>query len=108
MIEQIDAQTLDTWMKKGEAVLIDVREPGEFAAGHIAGAISMPLSVFAEKYNHTDFANGKKIVFQCKLGGRSMRACQVVCDIAGTSGTIYNLDGGIDAWESSGHAVTTE
>ncbi len=105
MIQEIDAQTLESWLKNNEAVLIDVRETDEFQSGHIEGAISIPLSIFPVKYNHEDYPSDKKIVFQCKAGGRSMRACQIVCDIASDEDNVYNLAGGIGAWQSGGRKV---
>lgn len=105
MIGEIDAATLEQWLKNGEAVLIDVREPDEFASGHIDGAVSIPLSVFPQKYSHNDYPADKKIVFQCKAGGRSMRACQAVSEIVKDEDNIYNLAGGIGAWQSSGRKV---
>lgn len=105
MIKEIDAQTLDQWLSSGEAVLIDVREPDEFQSGHIEGAESIPLSVFARTYSHDNYPSGKKIVFQCKAGGRSMKACQVVCEMAAADDNVYNLAGGIGAWAASGRKI---
>ena len=43
---EIGPTELDAMLKEGKALLIDVREAGEFATGHIAGAVNMPLSGF--------------------------------------------------------------
>ncbi|HPQ51036.1 MAG: rhodanese-like domain-containing protein [Alphaproteobacteria bacterium] len=107
MIQEIDAPTLEQWLQSGDAILIDVREPDEFASGHIEGAVSIPLSVFPQTYNHGHYPADKKIVFQCKAGGRSMRACQLVCDIAANEDNVFNLAGGIGAWVSSGREVVS-
>lgn len=105
MIKEIDADTLDLWLKNDEAILIDVRETDEFQSGHIDGAISIPLSVFPVQYNHNQYDANKKIVFQCKAGGRSMRACQIVCEATQTQDNVYNLAGGIGSWQASGKDV---
>jgi rhodanese-related sulfurtransferase len=105
MIKEIDPATLELWLSSDEAVLIDVREPDEFQSGHIEGAISIPLSVFPQTYNHDTYPADKKIVFQCKAGGRSMRACQVVCEMAEVEDNVYNLAGGIGSWTASGRKV---
>ena len=105
MIKEIDASTLEQWLADGEAVLIDVREPDEFQSGHIQGAVSIPLSSFPQTYKHENYPADKKVVFQCKAGGRSMKACQVVCDVAASKDNVYNLVGGIGSWMASGRQV---
>ncbi|HNQ91868.1 MAG TPA: rhodanese-like domain-containing protein [Alphaproteobacteria bacterium] len=106
MITNIDVETLDQWLKSGEAVLIDVREKDEFASGHIQGAVSLPLSIFPVTYNHDNYPKGKKLVFQCKAGGRSMNACNIVKQMTATEDEVYNLAGGIGAWMARGKPVT--
>lgn len=106
MIKGIDAETLDQWLKSGEAVLIDVRETDEFASGHIDGAENVPLSIFPVKYDHSNYPKDKKLVFQCRSGGRSMNACQLtVQHLTEGEDEIYNLEGGITAWAASGKPV---
>lgn len=56
----------------GSILLVDVREPEEFAAGHIPGSVSFPLSTF-DPHNLPE-ADGKEIVFSCNSGGRTLRA----------------------------------
>ncbi len=46
-LKEINAFTLKQWLDNNEVLLIDVREPGEFAVEHISGAKLMPLSQFA-------------------------------------------------------------
>ena len=45
-INIVDAATVAGWMEAGQAVLVDVREPPEYAAGHLPGAKLVPLSRF--------------------------------------------------------------
>ena len=45
-IVDLDRQAVKAGLQDGSIVLVDVREPHEFAAGHIPGSVSMPLSVF--------------------------------------------------------------
>jgi rhodanese-related sulfurtransferase len=98
---EIDAQTLKTMLADGSAMLIDVREPDEFAAEHINGAINAPLSGF-DPQNLPDAA-GKKIVLQCAGGKRSglgLDQCakaQIAVDT--------HLAGGIGAWKAAGLPV---
>ena len=46
-IQEIDAATLKGWLERGEALLVDVREPSEHASERIPGARLVPLSTFA-------------------------------------------------------------
>jgi rhodanese-related sulfurtransferase len=56
------------------AVLIDVREPDEFAKGHIPGAISIPLQQFVQIQEAVPDKSAPLFVY-CQFGGRSKRAC---------------------------------
>src|SRR5580704_6633699 len=74
--------------------LIDVREPNEWAIGHIEGARLVPLSTFPGAIASLD--PSREIVLQCKSGGRSGKAAQALID-AGFS-NVSNLAGGILRW----------
>ncbi|OFW87016.1 MAG: hypothetical protein A3J37_05445 [Alphaproteobacteria bacterium RIFCSPHIGHO2_12_FULL_45_9] len=101
MVEEIDVATLVNMMKSGEAVLIDVREPEEYSAGHIDKSISIPLSVFSQKFQREDYPANKKIVLQCQGGVRSMKACNIVRELA-EQAHVINLTGGLNAWKNEG------
>lgn len=61
-------------LEDGSIRLIDVREPHEFAAGHIPGSISHPLSTFDPAA--LPVGEGRRIVFSCASGVRSVRAIE--------------------------------
>lgn len=82
----------------GEALLIDVREPHEYATERIPGALLYPLSTFDPQAVPT--APGRKLVMQCAAGGRSMRAAQAL--VAAGHAEVHNLEGGIKAWKAEG------
>lgn len=102
MMNSVLPHTLKEWLDKGEAVIIDVREPAEYESEHIAGAISVPLGgVCCAKLPD---AKGKKLVVQCHLGGRSRTACEkLVSENSGQE--VWNLEGGITAWKQAGFQV---
>ncbi|MGV6876115.1 rhodanese-like domain-containing protein [Pseudochelatococcus sp. B33] len=56
----------------GSLLLIDVREPEEYRAGHIPGSVSVPLSTFDPAA--LPDAGGRRVVFSCNSGGRTLRA----------------------------------
>jgi len=95
-MEHVDAKTLQQWLDKEEAVLIDVREPEEHQANNIPHAHLKPLSDIA----HHDFSEfmDKKVVMHCKSGKRGLQACQKLKEMAPQL-EVYNLEGGIDAWQ---------
>lgn len=83
-----------------DVALVDVREPGEFAAGHIEGAINHPLSCFDPADLPSD---GRRVVLYCAAGGRSGAAlaqCRGVRDDVDT-----HLAGGIGSWSRAGMSV---
>lgn len=102
-IKAIDAKALNKLVKAKEVVLIDVRSNSEYQDGHIKGAINLPLDE-VNKDSLPKVAKGKKLVFQCGLGGRSMQACEKVQKF-GDKGTIYNLTGGIAAWKEAKFSI---
>lgn len=89
-------------LDKGEILLIDVREPAEFAAERIHGALNFPLSTFDPRTlpHHAD-----RIVFQCGSGKRSAMAVQR-CQAAGFD-VDSHLAGGIAAWRAANLPTVT-
>lgn len=79
--------------------LIDVREPDEFAAGRVPGAINLPMSQIGERLS--ELPDGAFDVI-CKLGGRSERVVEALTS-RGYDAT--NVDGGTDAWIEAGFPV---
>ena len=101
-LKNVDAATLKEWLEKGEAVLVDVREPAEHTSQSIPGSKLVPLSAFT-KYKIGDIT-GKKLVVHCQAGKRGGMACErLLAEDAKLE--VYNLEGGIMAWQSSGGAI---
>jgi rhodanese-related sulfurtransferase len=67
-------ENLGELIKNGEAVVVDVRTPGEFMGGNVAGSINIPLNEVP--YRLEEFKEMKKVVLCCASGGRSMQATQ--------------------------------
>jgi sulfur-carrier protein adenylyltransferase/sulfurtransferase len=76
--------------------LIDVREPSEFATGHLAGAINLPL---AELERSPAQLPRRNVVFLCRSGARSLKAC-TVARRAGVEQPLQ-LEGGLLAWKTT-------
>ncbi|MFN8286657.1 MAG: rhodanese-like domain-containing protein [Chitinophagales bacterium] len=65
-------ESIETLIKKGEATIIDVRSPGEFMGGHVAGSINIPLQEVPARIE--EFKKMKNIVLCCASGNRSGQA----------------------------------
>jgi rhodanese-related sulfurtransferase len=68
--------TIDEFNELENVYLVDVREPHEFADGHIPGAVNIPLRTLFDKMRDGEFhvPAGKILVFSCRTGGRSSHA----------------------------------
>lgn len=99
-IGNINVNTLKDWMNKGEVILVDVREPAEWEASRIEGAVLIPLATVP----HTAIPSvaEKKLVIYCRSGKRSLTACEVLAHL-NPALELYNLEGGILAWEAAQH-----
>ena len=105
-IHTVNVNTLHSWLNENQVIILDVREPYEYNEGHINGAINIPLSTILVGIDQLKNIQGTKIILQCRVGGRSMRACQLL-QAEGFKHDIWNLEGGIDAWKEAGYKVQT-
>lgn len=83
-------------VQKG-VTLVDVRTPKEFAEGHIAGALN--IDVKANDFRERVKSIHGKVAVYCLGGVRSMSAAKV---LSAQGCSVYNLDGGIKAWQKAG------
>lgn len=94
-IEDVDTKTLKNWFEHKEAVLVDVREPAEFASESIPGAVLVPLSTV--QVSTLPPHEGKKLVIYCRRGARGASACKkLLTEMPDLE--LYNLRGGIEEW----------
>lgn len=85
-------------IKAGDAVLIDIREPDEYAREHIPGAKSLPISSLDG--SDLTLASGQHAIFHCKSGMRTDSNCARLAQHV--RGEAFMLEGGLDAWRASG------
>lgn len=95
---EVDVATMQKWLRDGEAVLVDVREPEEYLEERIPGALPLPLSQFDP--TALPQAPGKKTVLACFVGGRSARAAELL--FAAGHNQAFHLGGGLFAWKEAG------
>ena len=85
-------------LKRGDAVLVDIREPDEAARERIVQATSAPLSAFEAA--HLELQPGREVVFMCRTGNRTGVNCDRLA--SRVLGDAYVLEGGLDAWKAAG------
>ncbi len=99
--KEIGPEQLRAMIADGAALVVDVREPDEFASGHIEGAVNLPLSSFDP--GKLPQAPGKTTVLQCAGGKRSGMALDRCAQAEAVVDT--HLAGGIGAWKAAGLPV---
>lgn len=98
---RITVQEAKEKASNGNVQVIDVRTPGEYAGGHVPGAINIPhMSVVSRK---GELATDKELVFICQMGQRSALACEFAAALG--FGDLYNVEGGTEAWIKAGYGV---
>ncbi len=81
------------------ALIVDIREAGEYQSENIPGALNAPLSRLGE----TPVSGAPMVVFHCKSGARTRINAQALA--ACTDAEAFILDGGIEAWKAAGYHV---
>ena len=95
-IQNLDATAVKQLLAQNSAVLVDVREAGEYAREHIAGAKLIPLS----QLNAETLPREKPLVLCCASGMRSQTAARRLLQAGFTF--VAHLHGGLAAWKAAG------
>lgn len=91
-------------LESGEAVMVDVREPDEYATVHAKDVRLIPVnSVMNEVQQIRDFAGEKEVLFICKSGQRSALAAEFAIAAGLNDRELYNVEGGTEAWVEAGY-----
>jgi len=98
-VKTLSAEDVHTAHVAGQVLIVDVREPGEFAAERITGAVNRPLSSF-DPAQLSEVGDPACVVFQCGSGIRSLKALQL-CRAAGVAVDCH-MGGGIGGWKAGG------
>jgi len=100
----IDADQLLALKKTGsELLLLDVRKPEEFAAGHVPGAINIPHDQLANRLAELPASRDKPVVVYCRSGRRAALAEDVLRQGGYTK--VQHLKGDMLGWEAEGRTV---
>lgn len=85
-----------TLINRSNALVLDVRDDAEFAAGHIADAMHIPVANLEARLGELKKYINKPILVNCQRGARSAKACAILRKAEFTQ--IHNLQGGLNAW----------
>src|SRR5262245_6116002 len=103
VVKNVGNDEFDRLREGKNAVVLDVRTPKEFAAGHLPGATNIDWNApdFAQKVSALD--KNKVYLVHCAAGGRSAKAAAKMS--AMDFPKLYNLEGGFNAWKKAGKPV---
>ena len=97
---RITAQSLADRLARRDVTVIDVREPMEYASGHISGSLNIPLS----RISQADLPRGP-LVLVCQSGKRSAKALNQLLQ-QGHPHPVADLVGGLPAWQQAGFSIS--
>jgi len=87
-------------INREDAQIIDVREPDEYASGHLPESRNFPLAKLEERASEVAKSKDTPLVVVCQSGARSSGACKTLEKQGYTK--VHNLGGGIAAWRTAG------
>lgn len=90
-------------LDSGEAVMVDVRDPHEYAEVHASGVRLIPVNTVMNEIDQIrDFSGDKEVLFICRSGQRSALAAEYATAAGLTDKNLYNVEGGTLAWVEAG------
>lgn len=91
-------------INRENALVLDVREEGEFRDGHIVDARHIPLGSLEKRLEELSAYKDQPVLVSCRSGHRSANACGLLKKNGFNK--IYNLRGGMIAWQNAGLPVS--
>ncbi len=88
-----------TKMNSEDTIVIDIREPNEFAKSHIEDAMNIPLGKLEERLPSLEKHKKFPVIVVCQTGARSVTACKTL--IKAGFGQVYSMIGGMQSWEEN-------
>lgn len=98
-VPSLSAAEAVTLINRNNAVVLDVRDDAEFATGHIADAIHIPVSALESRISELKKYKSKPVLVNCQRGARSAKACEILRKAEFSQ--VHNLQGGLDAWQQA-------
>lgn len=102
-IVHVDAAGAAKMLAAGDVVVVDVRTPGEYAGGHLAGATNIDFNASDFKQRLAGLDPARTYLVHCAVGGRSTASLPVFQSLGFKK--VVHLDGGFRAWQAAGQPV---
>ena len=99
----VDASMATQLINREDALVVDVRDQGEYGAGHILGAKNWPLDHIDERGGEAARRKDKPVIVYCDTGERAPKAAAALRKLGFTR--VVNLSGGLPAWQQAGLPV---
>lgn len=84
-------------LNRDDSIVLDVREPAEYAKGHIEGARHIPMGKFQERLFELETHKTSPVVVYCQQGTRAKEACKQLVNAGFTQ--VFYLEGGLLSWQ---------
>lgn len=97
------AKAMKAGLQAGDGVVLDVRKPEEFAAGHIEGAKNIDYYGKTFKESLAELPRDKTYLIYCRSGGRSGRTSAMMNELGFQR--VFDLEGGMIAWQKGKHPI---
>jgi rhodanese-related sulfurtransferase len=101
----VDVKTAQSMVSQG-ALLLDVREPGEYAAVHAVNAKLLPLGQVESRLQELEAFKDQPVAVICRSGRRSAQAVAMLQEAGFTQ--VVNVQGGTSAWVEAGLDVVAQ
>jgi len=102
-IVSVSPEAAPIWVAEHNAMVLDVREPDEYADGHAPGAVSVPQAELALHLG--EIPREQDVLVACRSGGRSLGSARFLSALGFER--VANLDRGMLGWIAAGHPVVT-
>ncbi|GAB3540902.1 rhodanese-like domain-containing protein [Noviherbaspirillum agri] len=102
--EKVSVLQATQLINQGKGVILDVREPDAFAAGHLRDAKNIPLKELPNRLGELEKFKSKSVIAVCQTGVQSAKAAAQLKK-AGFN-EAFSLNGGIAAWQAQGLPTT--
>jgi hydroxyacylglutathione hydrolase len=100
-VPELSPTAAAAWMREAHPAIIDVREPEEYAAGHLPGAVHIPQCELADRL--AEVPRDREVLMVCRSGARSLRSAQFLKQMGYEH--VTNLQGGTLGWIAAGLPV---
>ena len=98
---RISVDEAKTIMERGGVQIVDVRQPQEYATGHVPGAVLIPLDALLKRSG--ELSREDDLIFVCAVGERSAVTSEIAATVGRTK--IMNMEGGMAAWVKRGYPI---